>query len=122
MQTGVVSVHHSGWVDKERVGHPQLSKHPPPCQLCPREGLCTKHVSVGDVVRDSGAEGDSHGACSAVTRHGGHPSLVPHPPLPHPHRLGVITSAPHPTMEKLHLAVPSSVGARALNANTSVIV
>lgn len=74
---------------------------------------------------------DSNGDCSAGTRHGGHHRLAPRPPLSPPHRLRgvraairleVVTSAPHPTMHKLQLAVSSSVRADALNASTFVII
>lgn len=70
--------------------------------------MSTSHISVGDVEGEPGAEGESHGACSAATSHGGHPSVAPCPPLPHPHglrgvraniRLEVFTSAPQSTME-----------------------
>ena len=60
-----------------------------------------------------------------------HHDLAPRPPLSPPHRLRgaradirleVVTSAPHPTVQKLQLAVSSSVRVDALNASTFVII
>lgn len=78
----------------------------------------------------SRGEGPS-GDCSAGTRHGSHHGLSPRLPRSPPGGLRgartdigleVVTAAPLPTMQKLQLAVSSSVRADALNATTFVII
>lgn len=130
VQTGVVSLHHSGWVYKELMWHPQLSKYPPPCQRCLREGSAQTEIAFQWVTwKGSLEQREDLWSLLCSDQAWWSPSVATCPPLPHRHRLRgarantrleMITSAPHATMEKLHLAVPSSVRAHALNANTFV--